>query len=321
MNRLYRVRHPECYQSAGTRRPFFEGWFFKIEDTFGQNVLSLIPGVSRQDKREPTRPFIQGIAGDRSFYIPFEPGTFSYRQRPFEIKIGPNRFSLTEMHLDLSDTVKLAGTLYFSGCTPLQTSLLSPGIMGPLSYLPCMECRHGLLCLHADVTGDLSLGGQDISYSQGRAYMEKDWGHSFPRSYLWVQSNRFSQTGASFVCAAATVPYLGRHFTGIFAVLHTPDKQYRIATYNGGRLVDLQQTRRGVFLHMANYRCRLSVTAEAAPGTTLKAPAKGDMSRTITETLKAETHVSLTDTRGRVLFQDTGQNSGLEICEPLPYPL
>ena len=320
MTSLYRIRHPECYQSAGIQRPFFEGWFFKVEDTLGRHVLSLIPGISRHDREGPARPFVQGIIEDHPFFIPFEPDMFSYRERPFGITIGPNRFSLTDMHLALSDPA-ITGTLRFSGCTPLQTSLFSPGIMGPLSYLPFMECRHGLLCLHADVTGSFSLGGKDVSFSQGRAYMEKDWGHSFPPSYLWVQSNRFSQTGASFVCAVATIPYMGRHFTGIFAVLHTPDKQYRIATYSGGRLVDLQQTRRGVYLHMSSHRYRLSVTAEAAPGVMLKAPAKGDMSRTITESLKAVIHVSLTDTRGRVLFQDTGRNSGLEICEPLPFPL
>ena len=320
MNTLYRIRHPECYQNGNTRRPFFEGWFFKAEDALGHHVLSLIPGVSRQDKGESAQPFIQGIVGDRSFFIPFVPGSFKSRKHPFGIEIGPNRFSLTEMHLELSDPC-VTGTLGFSNCTPLQTSLFSPGIMGPLSYLPFMECRHGLLCLHADVTGSLSLYGQDLSFFQGRAYMEKDWGHSFPRSYLWVQSNRFSQPGISFVCAVASIPYLGRYFTGIFAVLHTPGRQYRIATYNGGRLIDLQQTRRGVFLHMASHRYRLCVTAQAAPGVVLKAPAKGDMSRTVTESLKAVVHVSLTNSRGRTLFQDTGWNSGLEICEPLPYPL
>lgn len=320
MNPLYRIRHPECYQSANTRHPFFEGWFFKIEDRLGHHVLSLIPGVSRQDRGEPAHPFIQGIVSDRSFFIPYEPGSFSHRQRPFGIAIGPNQFSLTEMHLNISDP-DVTGTLRFSGCAGLETSLFSPGIMGPLSYLPCMECRHGLLCLHADVTGSLSVKGKELSFYQGRVYMEKDWGHSFPRSYLWVQSNRFSQSGASFVCAVAVIPYLGKSFTGVFAVLHTPAKQYRIATYSGGRLIDLQQTRNGLFLHMASHRYRLTVTAEAAPGTTLKAPAKGDMSRTVTESLKAITHVLLTNNRGRVLFQDTGQNSGLEICEPLPFPL
>mgnify|MGYP000011752652 CR=1 FL=1 len=321
MMSLYRIRHPECCQCAGTRRPFFEGWFFKAEDASGHHVLSLIPGISRQEKGTPIQPFIQGIVEDRSFFIPFEPDTFSYSQRPFGIAIGPNHFSLTEMHLELSGPISLTGTLGFSGCIPLQTSPLSPGIMGPLSYLPFMECRHGLLCLDADVTGALSLDGHELPFDKGRAYMEKDWGHSFPPSYLWVQSNRFSQEGVSLVCAAAAIPYLGRHFTGIFAVLHTPARQYRIATYRGGRLMDLQQTRKGVCLHMASPRYRLSVTAQAAPGVMLKAPAKGDMSRTITESLRAVTHVALTDPRGRVLFQDTGRNTGLEICEPLPHPL
>ena len=97
--------------------------------------------------------------------------------------------------------------------------------------------------------------------------------------------------------------------------------QYRIASYNGGRLIDLQQTSKGIFLHMANHRYRLAVTVEASPGVLLRAPARGAMSRTITESLQAVIHVSLTGRRGKVLFQDTGQNSGVEVCEPLPFPL
>lgn len=318
MNPFYRIRHPECYQSAGTRGPFFEGWFYKIEDASGRHVLSVIPGISRRQKGDPARPFIQGIAGNRSFYFPYAPHDFAYRQ-PFCIAVGPNRFSLTEIQLTMPQ-IGLWGALLLSGHIPLRRSVFSPGIMGPLSYLPRMECRHGLLCLHADVAGALTLNGQEMSFSQGRAYVEKDWGHSFPQSYLWVQSNRFSPKGISFVCAIATIPYLGSLFTGLFAVLHTPDRQYRIATYNGGRLVDLQQGRSGVFIHLANRRYRLTVTAEAAPGVTLKAPAKGDMSRTVTESLQAVAHVALTDGEGHILFQDTGRNAGLEICEVLPRP-
>lgn len=321
MNRLYRIRHPECYQSAHTRKPFFEGWFFKIEDNLGRHVLSVIPGVSRQDPGESAHPFVQGIAGNRSFYVPFDPGAFSYTQRPFGANIGPNFFSMDEMRLDLSDGITINGALRFSDCTPLRTSPLSPGIMGPLSYLPFMECRHGLLCLDAKVSGSLRVQDQDISFFKGRAYMEKDWGYSFPGSYIWIQSNRFSTAGISFVCAVATIPYLGGHFKGVFAVLHTPTGERRIASYNGGRLIDLQQNRKGIFLHIANHRYRLAVTAETAPGVMLRAPARGEMSRTVTESLQAVIHVSLTGRRGQVLFQDTGRNSGMEVCEPLPYPL
>lgn len=317
MNPLYLIRHPECYQSAHTRRPFFEGWFFKVEDKLGRHVLSVIPGVSRQDAGEPVHPFVQGIVEDRSFFIPYDPGTFSYQQQPFGVRIGPNRFSIDEMHLELPE-VSLEGTLQFTGCAKLKKTVFSPGIMGPLTYLPFMECRHGLLCLDAVVNGSLSLRGQDLSFFKGQAYMEKDWGRSFPGSYLWIQTNRFSRNGASLVCAVATVPCLGRNFTGVFAVLHTPGAQRRIASYNGGRLVDLQQNRKGLFVHIANHRYRLSVTVEAAPGVTLKAPARGGMSQTITESLQAVAHVALTNRRGRVLFQDTGRNCGLEICEPLP---
>ncbi|MCK7537696.1 MAG: tocopherol cyclase family protein [Marinilabiliales bacterium] len=28
-------------------------------------------------------------------------------------------------------------------------------------------------------------------FSGGRGYIEKDWGHSFPSAYVWMQSNHF----------------------------------------------------------------------------------------------------------------------------------
>ena len=47
-----------------------------------------------------------------------------------------------------------------------------------------MECYHGIISMNHDILGSLKYNDEDISFNKGKGYMEKDWGHSFPKLYL-----------------------------------------------------------------------------------------------------------------------------------------
>jgi tocopherol cyclase len=46
-----------------------------------------------------------------------------------------------------------------------------------------------------------AVGGRRVDFSGGSGYIEKDWGRSFPRAWIWAQSNTFTQPGTSFLPA------------------------------------------------------------------------------------------------------------------------
>ena len=65
-----------------------------------------------------------------------------------------------------------------------------------------MECYHGILSMNHSISGDLIINNKKINFNSGRGYTEKDWGHSFPLGYVWMQSNHFSNKNISFLFMA-----------------------------------------------------------------------------------------------------------------------
>lgn len=60
--------------------------------------------------------------------------------------------------------------------------------------------------------GELVWNDQPIDFDQGIGYIEKDWGSSFPATYVWAQCNQFETSDARFFFSAAEIPFLGGRF-------------------------------------------------------------------------------------------------------------
>jgi hypothetical protein len=86
------------------------------------------------------------------------------------------------------------------------------------------------------IEGALDIDGRTIDFTGGRGYTEKDWGRSFPSSWIWLQSNHFSTPGSSFTASVAIIPWIGRSFPGFIIGLWHQNKLYRFATYTGAKI-------------------------------------------------------------------------------------
>ena len=269
----------------------------------------MIPGIS-QAVQDP-HAFIQLIDGPtgRSTYHRFPAGQFHCRRDRFHITVGDNEFGLEGVRLRLEG---FAADLTMSGNVRWPSSLLSPSSMGWYAFARFMECYHGIVVLDAEARGTVNGEGK----SGGRFYLEKDWGVSFPRSWIWMQSNSFTQGPACITCSVARVPFRGREFSGFIAGLLAAGELHRFATYTGAVLeraaagdswAEVVLTQRG--------RRRLELRAERRAGAELASPVRGEMRGRITESLTSEVAVRLTD-GGRTLFAGTGTCAGLEVVHP-----
>jgi hypothetical protein len=98
--------HPERYHGHRRRPPFFEGWYFKLVDASEQRPVRGHPRHLPQ-RRSGAAPRLRAGArrhdGSASYHrYPAE----AFRPRPldrFEVRVGPNRFSLSGLHLDIDD--------------------------------------------------------------------------------------------------------------------------------------------------------------------------------------------------------------------------
>jgi len=200
--KVFRAWYPEAYQGTHRKKGYFEGWYLKLIDSPGKTIFALIPGVSTGRSRNDAHAFIQLINAvtGKTEYFRFALEAFSADDRKFDVRIGSNHFWDGGMQVNLqNETTSLSGSLRFEQIEKYPTSLLHPGIMGPFSFIPWMECYHGVVNISHTIVGSLMYNGGALDMTGGEGYIEKDWGKSFPKSWIWMQANHFSTPKASFM--------------------------------------------------------------------------------------------------------------------------
>jgi hypothetical protein len=167
-----------------------------------------------------------------------------------------------------------------------------------------------------EVSGSLAIDGEPISLDGGRGYIEKDWGRSFPSSWIWAQSNNFARAGISVTVSVAKVPWMTGAFVGTIAGLLLDDRLHRFATYTGARLTCIETGSNEAHLTLADRREELEVHVRGLDALILKAPVLGAMEGRAAESLGGTIGVTLRSVRGgraRVLFDGVGAQAGVEV--------
>jgi hypothetical protein len=187
--------------------------------------------------------------------------------------------------------------------------------MGPYSFVPFMECYHGILSMNHTISGIISHNGIDISFDGGKGYMEKDWGHSFPKAYIWMQSNHFSKPNISIKSSIAIIPWLKSSFIGHIAGILIDDKLIEFTTYNGTKVNSCEITKKNVVIEMENKSYKLNINAYREKATTLAAPISGFMNGRIDESMNAKINVRLFNKKTKKnIFEDIGYSAGIEVA-------
>lgn len=244
----------------------FYGWYLKCQsDT---QTLAVIPAVHNTGNKRTCS--IQIITDHDAWTVTFAADVFRRTKR--NIFIGENRFGKKGIHLAIhTPQLTIRGKLAFGPLCRLKYD-----IMGPFALVPFMECRHSVWSMRHSVRGNVYINGQRYSFHNVWGYWEGDRGRSFPKEYIWTQCF-FS--GGALMLSVADIPVAGIHFTGVIGAILWQGKEYRIATYLGARVVQIQNNMVRVIQGNLELDARLLKASECL----LKAPANGDMVRAIHE--------------------------------------
>lgn len=305
--------NPEQYHGWGKQKRYFEGWYYKVINADETKAYAFIPGIA-MDEEGNKQAFVQVLDGKkcRAEYHRFDASEFIPKVGQFKVQIAENQFYRSGFELNLPD---IQGELSFSDQVPWPSTWYSPGIMGPYSFVPFMECYHGILSMDHSISGSLTIEGEEVDFTGGRGYMEKDWGRSFPSGYIWMQTNHFSRPGISMKSSVAKIPWLGSSFVGFIAGIWLGDRLIQFTTYNSSKLRKSYADQDTVELLMENRNHRLEIKAKRDQATSLASPIQGFMDGRIEESMTANIHVILTDLKNNtILLDDTGRNAGLEVA-------
>ena len=281
----------------------FEGYYFK--QTSNDFSCSFIPGFST-NKKDP-HSFIQVITPNKSYYFRFKLEEFSFSKN--EIKIANNIFSLDKIYLKLvNEEVLIKAELHFTNLTPLISNLYDKTIMGPFSYLPFMECIHGICSMKHNVNGFIKINNKNFDFNDDLGYIEKDVGSSFPKEYIWLEGNNKE---SSFFFSCATIPISFFNFEGVICVLKTNDFEKRFATYHGVKIKKIIN-KNDITVVLNQKKEQLVIKFKNCNGHSLKSPLKGEMKNCIKEELRSKIMVKYYKD-SKLIYSDFYKNGSIEI--------
>ena len=303
----------EGYSGPLRSTPYFEGWYLRQVTADKSRSLAVIIGLSLSP--DP-HAFIQLLFGPEGRVLKFRYrlDELTARRDRFEVTLGENRFSPEGLELNISKDGELVkGRLDYSGRIRYPSTSISPGIMGPFSWVPFMECIHGLISMDHEVSGSISWNSENLDFNGGRGYIEKDRGRSMPEQWIWVHTNQFENSGDSLMLSVARIPWLGSSFTGHLGFLRYNGCLQRFGTYAGSKVSGVT-AENGLDLQVKVRRRTLELGLEwEGKGGSLDAPVLGSMSREIIESPRSRV-VAVLRENGVLLWESSAAPAAVEVA-------
>ena len=297
------IFNKDIFQGNLNKNQYFEGWYFKNISADLKSVYSIIAGVSlnKNDKHA----FIQIINGitNKTHYIRYDISEFYYDKKIFFITIGNNQFSKDYIFIDIdTDDIKMKGGIDYLHSVSYPKSIRSPGIMGYFSYIPKMECNHGIVSVTNQTKGELIVNNEKIDFTNGHGYIEKDWGHSFPDAWIWLQCNTFKDFKNSLFMSIANIPFLGFKFKGFICFIYHNGTFYNFSTYNHSKIKSMSYENEILHITLTNSKYTVVIKASQINGGELIAPSGGVMNRVIKESVYSDVQYELLNNKNILIL-------------------
>lgn len=318
---LKKIINPIIFQGDLKKKNYFEGWYYKQVSEDKKSVVSFIPGISlfHGDYHSFIQYIFVGVDKDnrqvtKTGYARFKLQDFKFQQKPFTIKIGENTFSESQVSINIKDKdFNIKGKINLGRFTPLKKSIVCPNIMGFFAYIPNMECYHGVISMNHEVSGTIKINDKEIDFNRGKGYIEKDWGTSFPKEYLWIQCNNFSDKETSIFLSVADIPFGKKSFRGYIGNLLVDGKEYRFATYNQSMIKIEDITDKKIKISLENKDVMVKLEGSLNQSGELVAPKKGKMDIPIKEELSGAVKLYFCGKKSKKVYEDKGSMAGIEV--------
>ena len=294
-----------------TSKNRFENWYFKLVDAKRENILGILVGISITHQGEEV--FIQVIGTGLSENVCVSYPLESVESKETEIQIGDNSLGLDQITLNIqTESFKLRGEITFTHHKRLQQSLWIPGLMGPYKYLPFLESYHEVVSLQHTLMGSLWLNEKHITFNEGKGYIEKDWGKSFPNIWLWAQCNHFKRQEVALMIGIARLPIFFNYYTSFAIPIYYKDQIEIFSNYNGGHISKLYRYKGYVHLIVTQKNKILDIKIYGSDEVSCITSRSSHMIRDVYACDTAKIEFSIME-NNRMLFEEVGNLCELEM--------
>lgn len=290
---------------------YFENWYFRLVDANKEKVVEILVGKSMGEKG--TEAFIQimgeGIEEPICMTYPVEKMINTQKG----IQIEENSFGAEGIELNLSsEKFSLKGEMSFHHHKMLKQSFWLPGLMGPFKYLPFLESYHEVICLDHVIMGNLVLNEKTLSFDKGKGYIEKDWGKTFPKVWVWAQCNHFEKHDMAVMIGIARVPIFLEYHTGFAIPIFYNDKLEVFSNYRGGQIAKLYRYKGYIHLIVTQKNMVLDIKIYGSDEISCTTSRSTHMIRDVYSCEQSKIEIKMMKDN-QVIFEDIGQWCALEM--------
>ncbi len=185
---------------------------------------------------------------------------------------------------------------------------------GWLSFFPVVDPGWQVLMAHGLATGWIEWRGEKYEFSNAPAYSEKNWGHSFPDRWFWINCNSFNDTiGLALTAAGGKRKVLWTTEEVAIIGIHYRDRFYEFAPWNSQ--ISWQIYPWGKWQMQAinpDFKVELTGITELA-GTMVSTPMEQGLVICCRDTLKGQLTIDLSTRQGDRIVSTTSDRAGLEV--------
>jgi hypothetical protein len=311
------LRNPDLYHGTYGTKNYFEGWYFKIVDSKEENIFSIIPGIYLGKHPHTSHSFIQVLQGKTAkySYIKYPVADFSASSKLFSVSVNKNCFSLNSMSISIKeDNLHIEGQLWFANLLKWPDSMFSPGSMGYYNYIPFMQCYSQVCLMDMSLNGILKVNNKVIDFKGGKGYIEKNWGRTFPYSWIWVQCNNFKTSNTSLSCSIGHIPFLHTSFRGFLIGIYLDNEFIKFTTMNKST-INITKKATDIKITAENHKYILKLETQTIKDEfmTCYGPKEDGMVPLVDENLKGILTIELYDKAlNKQVLKDFGTCAGIE---------
>lgn len=290
--------------------PFFEGYYYKVATN--EFSLAIIVGFSITEEQSVAFLQCYNTKTNQKDYLVYDYNDFYYDVLSDTVYLKNNYFGKDEVYIE-DERLEYTIHYYLNESVLIDSTFYTPTIMGPFHYIPFMQCNHAVISLRNNVLGQMCYK-DEVYQIDGIGYIEKDWGSSFPKEYLWVQSNHSIDKKGNLFLASGHIPFKVIDFMGTIGIITINDKTYRIGSYYGAKVIErtiIDETsiviiKQGMYLF--TFKLRLGTTCE------FLGPIEGVLKSKINESLDSNCSVRIYK-RGKLKEEISFIKCGMEIID------
>lgn len=332
------------YHWDGSLERFFEGWYYRvtlpqwnqsfafmysIDDPIGSQYYSG-GAVQILGKNED---YLYRIFPDvKRFYASEEELTFCHwKQHKFNLKpqiLEPNIFEKTITEGYQATTTLNQGYIedpvtkkYCRWCYDIKPIdgwgnrfYHQKATAGWLSFLPIFDPGWQVLMAHGWATGYIDWNGKKYEFKDAPAYSEKNWGHSFPTKWFWINCNSFKEESDLSLTAAGGIRQVfnWQESVGIIG-LHYQGKFYEFSRENSQLSWHIKPW--GIWVmegKKSDFLIKISGKTDK-PGTYVRVPTAEGLQFLCRDTTHGNLSIELYNNEGKLILKATSSLGGLEI--------